>query len=94
MDEINPTFANTDVTLIIGANNVVNPLARTDPSSPIADMPILNVDESNTVVVIKKSLSAGLAGIANPLFAADNSLMLFGDAKQAINDLINTAKEM
>ena len=87
MDQVNPTFAETDVTIVIGANDVVNPAARNDPSSPIAGMPILDVDESRTVVVIKRSLSPGFAGIANPLFAADNALMLFGDGKQAIIDI-------
>ncbi|MBS1264504.1 MAG: NAD(P) transhydrogenase subunit beta [Acidimicrobiaceae bacterium] len=87
MDQVNPTFAETDVTIVIGANDVVNPAARNDPSSPIAGMPILDVDDSGTVVVIKRSLSPGFAGIANPLFAADNTLMLFGDGKQAVIDI-------
>ena len=93
MDEINPSFEQTDVSLVIGANDIVNPMARTDPSSPIAGMPILNVDRSRTVVVIKRSLSPGFAGIPNPLFAADNTLMLFGDGKQAVLDLIAAVKE-
>ena len=88
MGQVNPTFAQTDVTIVIGANDVVNPAARTDPDSPIAGMPILNVDESRTVVVIKRSLSPGFAGIANPLFAADNTLMLFGDGRQATLDFV------
>jgi NAD(P) transhydrogenase subunit beta len=88
MDQVNPTFAQTDVTIVIGANDVVNPLARTDPDSPIAGMPILNVDESRTVVVIKRSLGAGFAGIPNPLFAADGTLMLFGDGKKAVLDVV------
>ncbi len=87
MDQVNPTFAETDVTIVIGANDVVNPAARNDPGSPIAGMPILDVDESGTVVVIKRSLSPGFAGIANPLFAADNTLMLFADGKQAVIDV-------
>ncbi|MGE3807026.1 MAG: NAD(P)(+) transhydrogenase (Re/Si-specific) subunit beta [Gemmataceae bacterium] len=88
MDEINPTFRQTDVVLVIGANDVVNPLARKDdPSIPIAGMPILDVDQARSVVIIKRSLSPGFAGIPNPLFAADNAVMLFGDAKQAILDL-------
>ena len=79
----------------IGANDVVNPLAReADPSIPIAGMPILNVDMARAVVVIKRSLSPGFAGIANPLFAADNSLMLFGDAKQMITELTAALKEI
>ena len=88
MGQVNPTFAQTDVTIVIGANDVVNPAARTDPDSPIAGMPILDVDGSRTVVVIKRSLSPGFAGIANPLFAADNTLMLFGDGRQAVLDVV------
>ncbi len=87
MDDINPTFAQTDVAIVIGANDVVNPVANTDPSCPIAGMPILDVDQARSVVIIKRSLSPGFAGIPNPLFAADNTLMLFGDAKQVAMDL-------
>ncbi len=94
MDVINPTFEQTDVTIVLGANDVVNPLAKTDPGSPIAGMPVLNVEESRTVVVIKRSLSPGFAGIPNPLFAADNTLMLFGDGKKMINELIAAVKDM
>jgi len=93
MDEANPLFPQTDVSIVIGANDVVNPLARTDPRSPIAGMPILDVDKSHTVVVIKRSLSPGFAGIPNPLFAADNTLMFFSDGQKAINDIINALKE-
>ena len=93
MDRINPTFQQTDVALVIGANDVINPLARDDNSGPIAGMPILDVDKSRTVVVIKRSLSPGFAGIPNPIFAADNSLMYFGSAKEAILDLVNAVKE-
>jgi len=93
MDEVNPTFAQTDVAIVIGANDVVNPVARTDPSSPIAGMPILDVDKARTVVVIKRSLSPGFAGIPNPLFAADNTLMLFGDGKKALLEIIAALKE-
>ena len=94
MEEINPTFRQSDVVLVIGANDVVNPLARdTDPTIPIAGMPILNVDQARSVVVVKRSLSPGFAGIANPLFAADNSLMLFGDAKQVAIDLMAALRE-
>ena len=93
MDAVNPSFEQTDVSLVIGANDIVNPDARTDPSSPIAGMPILNVDRSRTVVVVKRSLSPGFAGVPNPLFAADNTLMLFGDGKQAVLDLIAAVKE-
>ena len=93
MDEVNPTFSQIDVSIVIGANDVVNPIARTDPKSPIAGMPILNVDYSKTVVVIKRSLSPGFAGIPNPLFAADNALMLFGDAKKMVNEMVKAIKE-
>jgi NAD(P) transhydrogenase subunit beta len=93
MDVINPTFPQTDLAIVIGANDVVNPVARTDPQSPIAGMPILDVDKAKIVVVIKRSLSPGFAGIPNPLFAADNCLMLFGDGKQVVLDLIAAIKE-
>ena len=93
MDEINTTFAQTDVAIVIGANDVVNPLARTDPTSPIAGMPILDVDQAKTVIMIKRSLSPGFAGIPNPLFAADNTLMYFADGRQAIQDIIAAIKE-
>ena len=93
MDAINPSFQQTDVVLVIGANDVVNPLAREDDSGPIAGMPILDVDKARTVVVIKRSLSPGFAGIANPLFAADNTLMYFGSAKEAILDLVAAVRE-
>ncbi|QDU91460.1 NAD(P) transhydrogenase subunit beta [Pirellulimonas nuda] len=93
MEAINPTFAQCDVAIVIGANDVVNPVANTDPNSPIAGMPILNVGDARTVVVIKRSLSPGFAGIPNPLFAADNCLMLFGDGKQALLDLVTAVKE-
>ena len=93
IDQINSAFRQTDLALIIGANDVVNPLAReSDPSIPIAGMPILNVDQAHSVVIIKRSLGPGFAGIANPLFAADNSMMLFGDAKQMIIDLVVALK--
>jgi NAD(P) transhydrogenase subunit beta len=93
MDEINPGFKQVDVSIIIGANDVVNPVARTDPKSPIAGMPILDVDYSKTVVVIKRSLSPGFAGIPNPLFAAENCLMLFGDAKKMVEEMVKSCKE-
>ena len=93
MDVINSSFEQTDVSIVIGANDIVNPDARTNPSSPIAGMPILNVDQSRTVVIIKRSLSPGFAGIPNPLFAADNALMFFGDGKQAVLDLVAAIKE-
>lgn len=93
MDDMNPDIDQIDVALIIGANDVVNPLARTDPSSPIAGMPIIDVDKAKTVVIIKRSLSPGFAGIPNPLFALDHSLMLFGDGKKMVLDIITALKE-
>ncbi len=93
MDDVNSTMEQADVAIVLGANDVVNPLARTDPNSPIAGMPIINVDKARTVVVIKRSLSPGFAGIGNPLFAMDNSLMLFADGRQAIVDVKNALKD-
>lgn len=94
MDEINTMMPQTDVAIVLGANDVVNPDARTNPNSPIAGMPIINVDQAQTVVVIKRSLSPGFAGIPNPLFAMDNTLMFFADGKQAILDLVTAVKEL
>jgi NAD(P) transhydrogenase subunit beta len=93
LEEVNPTFSQTDLVIITGANDVVNPLANEDDSSPIAGMPILNVSEAQTVVVNKRSLSPGFSGIPNPLFAKDNTSMLFGDAKQSMQDLVNEYKD-
>jgi H+-translocating NAD(P) transhydrogenase subunit beta len=93
MDEINPTMSQCDVAIVIGANDVVNPVAGTDPTSPIAGMPIIHVDQARTVVVVKRSLSPGFAGIPNPLFAADNTLMLFGDGKKALVELVAALKD-
>ena len=93
MEEINPTLETADVIVVIGANDVVNPAARTNPDSPIAGMPIIDVDKARTVVVIKRSLSPGYAGIPNPLFAADNTLMFFSDGKKAIMDIVAAIKE-
>lgn len=93
MDVINPSFEQTDVAIVIGANDVTNPMAREDEGSPIYGMPILNVDKARTVVVVKRSLSPGFAGLPNPLFAMDNTLMMFGDGKQAVLDLTTALKE-
>jgi NAD(P) transhydrogenase subunit beta len=93
MDEINAEIDQIDVAIVLGANDVVNPVARTDPKSPIAGMPIIDVDKARTVIVIKRSLSPGFAGIPNPLFAMENTLMFFNDGKQAIQELINAVKE-
>lgn len=92
MDEINPEFNSTDVVLIIGANDVVNPLSKTDPGSPIYGMPILDVEDAKRTVVFKRSLNVGYAGIDNPLFYAEKNQMFFGDAKkslQALNEALN-----
>ena len=94
MDNINPIMEQVDVAIVLGANDVVNPVARTDPKSPIAGMPIIDVDKARTVVVVKRSLSPGFAGIPNPLFAGDNTLMYFADGKKAITDLIAAIKEI
>jgi len=93
MDEMNASMEQVDVAVVIGANDVVNPLARTRPDTPLAGMPIINVDKARAVVVIKRSLSPGFAGIPNPLFAADNTQMYYGDGKQAVLDLIAALKE-
>jgi NAD(P) transhydrogenase subunit beta len=88
MDDINGEFSQTDVALVIGANDVTNPAARTDSSSPIFGMPILDVDKARTVMVIKRSMSPGFAGIDNPLYYLGKTLMLFGDAKSFVNDIV------
>jgi H+-translocating NAD(P) transhydrogenase subunit beta len=88
MDEINGDFPQTDVALVIGANDVTNPAARTDQTSPIFGMPILDVDKAHTVMVIKRSMNPGFAGIDNPLYYMNNNLMLFGDAKQFVGSIV------
>jgi NAD(P) transhydrogenase subunit beta len=87
MDDINPEFEHTDVSLVIGANDVVNPAAKTDPSSPIYGMPILDVEKSKTVMVIKRSMNPGFAGIENELFLRPNTMMVFGDAKGTVEKM-------
>lgn len=94
MDDINDEFARTDVTLVIGANDVTNPAARNDPSSPIHGMPILNVDQSKSVIVLKRSMSSGFAGIENPLFFAEGTSMLFGDAKKSVSEVTEELKAL
>jgi len=89
MDQVNPEFARADVALVIGANDVTNPAARTDESSPIYGMPILDVDKAQTVMVVKRSMSPGFAGIDNPLYYEDNTMMLFGDAKEVASELVS-----
>ena len=94
LDEINPEFEDCDVALILGANDVVNPAARHDQSSPIYGMPILDVDKSRTVIINKRSMNPGFAGVQNELFGYDNSIKVFGDAKDMLNDLLKEIKEL
>ncbi|AKQ46784.1 NAD synthetase [Rufibacter radiotolerans] len=94
MDHINDEFASTDIALIIGANDVVNPAARSNPNSPIYGMPILNADKARTVIVCKRGMAAGYAGIENELFGYPNCLMLFGDAKASMTKVVSELKEM
>ena len=93
MEEINPEMPEADVALVLGANDVVNPAARHDKSSPIFGMPIIDADKAKTVFVIKRSMNPGFAGIENELFFADNTLMLFGDAKAMLTNLVQALKE-
>ena len=94
MDEINPEFGRTDVTLVIGANDVTNPAAKNEPGSPIYGMPILEVDQSGSVIVLKRSMACGFAGIDNPLFYEPKTAMLFGDAKQSVSDVTSEVKSL
>ncbi len=88
MDDVNPTIEMVDIAIVIGANDVVNPAARTDESSPIYGMPVINVDQARTVIVMKRSLNPGFAGVDNPLFFGENTRMLFGDAKKTVQGLV------
>jgi NAD(P) transhydrogenase subunit beta len=90
MDEINDDLAGTNVVLVIGANDTVNPAATENPSSPIAGMPVLKVWEAENVIVFKRSMASGYAGVANPLFYKPNAKMLFGDAKDKVNDILKS----
>ena len=94
MEEINPEFATSDVVLVVGANDVVNPAAKTDPSSPIYGMPILDVENAKHIIVNKRSMNAGYAGIENELFYNPKTSMLFGDAKDALTKLLNELKSL
>ncbi len=94
MDEINPEFAQTDVVLVIGANDVINPAARESPGSPIYGMPILNVDQAKQIVVSKRSMATGFAGIDNPLFVDPKTGMLFGDAKESVLKVVAAVKAL
>jgi NAD(P) transhydrogenase subunit beta len=93
MEVINPTMDTVDVAVIIGANDVVNPAARTEKSSPIYGMPIIDVDKAKTVIVMKRSMATGFAGIENPLFYEPNTKMLFGDAKNVLQELVAAFKK-
>ena len=94
LDQSNPKMSQTDVVLVLGANDVINPSAKTDPSSPIYGMPILDVDEATTTIVVKRSLSPGFAGIDNPLFYEDGTLMYFADAKQALEETLAAVERL
>jgi NAD(P) transhydrogenase subunit beta len=94
MDDINDDFARTDVALVIGANDVTNPAARNDSGSPIYGMPILNVDEAKHIIVLKRSMNSGFAGIDNPLFYNDKTSMLFGDAKKSVTEVTEELKAL
>jgi NAD(P) transhydrogenase subunit beta len=94
MDSINDQFEGTDVALVVGANDVVNPAARTDQGSPIYGMPILNVDRAKSVIVLKRSMNPGFAGIENELFYKPQTALVFGDAKKTLKELVQAAKEI
>ena len=92
-DDVNPTMDSVDVAVVIGANDVVNPSATEEPGSPIYGMPILNVDKSRTVIINKRTMNTGFAGVQNPLFFKENTRMLFGDAKESISGLVSEFKD-
>jgi H+-translocating NAD(P) transhydrogenase subunit beta len=94
MDDINGEFGRTDVSLVIGANDVTNPAARTVADSPIYGMPILDVDKSGSVIVLKRSMSSGFAGIDNPLFYDPKTAMLFGDAKTSVSEILSEVQAL
>ncbi|MDH3796136.1 MAG: NAD(P)(+) transhydrogenase (Re/Si-specific) subunit beta, partial [Flavobacteriaceae bacterium] len=94
MDDINPHFPQTDVVLVVGANDVVNPAAHNDPASPIYGMPILEVEHAKNIIVNKRSMNVGYAGIDNELFYNSKTAMLFGDAKAALTDLVAELKKL
>jgi H+-translocating NAD(P) transhydrogenase subunit beta len=92
MDEINEDFHSTDVVMVIGANDIVNPAAQEDPASPIAGMPVLEVWKAKSAIVMKRSMATGYAGVDNPLFYKDNTRMLFGDAKKMLDEVLVALK--
>jgi NAD(P) transhydrogenase subunit beta len=92
MDELNDDFPDTDVSMVIGANDIVNPAAEDDPTSPIAGMPVLQVWKSKTSIVMKRSMASGYAGVDNPLFYKENNRMLFGDAKKMLDEVLVALK--
>jgi NAD(P) transhydrogenase subunit beta len=92
MDELNEDFPDTDVAMVIGANDIVNPAAQDDPASPIAGMPVLEVWKAKTSIVMKRSMASGYAGVDNPLFYKDNNRMLFGDAKKMLDEVLAALK--
>jgi NAD(P) transhydrogenase subunit beta len=94
MERINDDFRNTDVVLVVGANDVTNPAAKSDPTSPIYGMPILRVDEARNIIVLKRSMEPGFAGIENALFHDPKTSMLFGDAKDSITKLVEAVKQV
>jgi NAD(P) transhydrogenase subunit beta len=94
MDDINGEFGRTDVALVIGANDVTNPAARNVPDSPIYGMPILDVDKANSIIVLKRSMNSGFAGIDNPLFYNEKTALLFGDAKASVRDVLTEVQAL
>ena len=94
LDEINGEFRSTDVAVVIGANDVTNPSARNDKSSPIYGMPILNVDQAQSVIMMKRSMSSGFAGVQNELFFLEKTQMLFGDAKTSVEKIVGEIKDL
>ena len=94
LDEINSEFDRTDVAVVVGANDVTNPTARTDSSSPIYGMPILNVDKAKSVIVLKRSMASGFAGVENELFFLEKTNMLFGDAKDSIEGMTREIRDL
>jgi NAD(P) transhydrogenase subunit beta len=94
MDQINDDFANTDVAIVVGANDVTNPAARNVRESPIYGMPILDVDKARSVVVLKRSMASGFAGIDNPLFYDEKTSMLFGDAKSSVSEVLSEVQDL